>query len=98
MAASIKRSQRYRYKIHELTDRRCTIEFFEEGESAGISAFSIEDAQKAGLLKGDNWRNYPRNMLFSRAMDISANSEVSFMTANPFVWATRTSMPTARHA
>ena len=38
-----------------------------EGKVIGTSAFSIDDAKKAGLA-GDNWRKYPRNMLFARAM------------------------------
>ena len=34
----------------------------------GTSSFSIKDAERANLLKGNNWRAYPRNMLFARAI------------------------------
>jgi hypothetical protein len=71
IAAKIKNSGRYNYKIREHTALICTIEFFEKWdtswESVGVSSFSIEDAKKAGL-NGENWNKYPRNMLFSRAI------------------------------
>ncbi len=74
MAAAIKRSGRYDYKVRELTDQSCRIAFFENGTEAGISAFTMEDAKRAGLLDGDsaNWRRYPKNMLFARAISNGA--------------------------
>ncbi len=68
MAAAIQRSGRYRYRIVEHTDQRCLLEFFDGATKLGDSAFTMEDAKKAGLGGGDNWRGYPRNMLFARAM------------------------------
>jgi len=32
----------------------------------------MEDAGNAGLIARDNWKKYPRNMLFSRAMSNGA--------------------------
>lgn len=72
IAAAIKRSGRYNYRVRELSDHACRIEFFEGRESVGLSEFTIEDAQKAGLLGNQTWKQYPRNMLFARAMSNGA--------------------------
>lgn len=34
----------------------------------GVEEFSIEDATTAGLAGGKNWKSYPRQMLFARAI------------------------------
>lgn len=69
MAAFVKSSTRYDYRIKTLTSELCEITFFERDEEVGCSSFSIKDAQTAGLAqKGVNWRCYPRNMLFARAI------------------------------
>lgn len=65
MAALVKRSGRYNYRVVEMTEKRCEIQFFEDGQSCGKSAFTIEDARKAGT---QNLDRFPRNMLFARAM------------------------------
>lgn len=75
MASAIKRSGKYDYRIKEHTNEVCAIEFFQGGESLGVSRFSKEDAQIAGALDGQNkhsWKKYPRNMLFARAMSNGA--------------------------
>ena len=72
MAAALKRSGRYNYRVKTLTDNECVIEFYERSddgwEPVGQSAFSIEDAKKAGLTSNHTWKQYPRNMLFARAL------------------------------
>jgi hypothetical protein len=72
MASLVRRSSRYDYRIVELTEERCVIRFFAvrdgEREALGESVFTIEDARRAGLAEGENWRRYPRNMLFARAL------------------------------
>ncbi len=67
LAGFVKRSGRYDYRVRTHTAELCEIAFFERGEELGVSSFSIQDANTAGL-KGNNWRFYPRNMLFARAM------------------------------
>lgn len=68
LAAAIKRSGRYNYRVLEHSNDGCKIEFFENDTSVGISEFNKADAQAAGLLGKDNWKKFPRNMYFSRAL------------------------------
>jgi hypothetical protein len=72
IAATIKRSGRYNYKVLRMDDKGCEIEYFEQGESIGKSAFTDADAKAAGLGVGDNWRKFPRNMYFARTMSNGA--------------------------
>ena len=78
IASMIKRSGRYDYRIRKHDDKECSIEFFQarsggEPESLGISTFTLEDAERAGLPKrGPSWKIYPRNMLFARALSNGA--------------------------
>lgn len=65
MAAAVKRSDRYDYRVLELSDRVCKIAFFERGKEIGVSEFSAADAQKAGT---QNMGKFPRNMLFARCL------------------------------
>ena len=69
MAAAVRRSGRYTFKVNILTPENCEIEFFEiiagKRESLGVSAFSLKDAQKAGT---QNLDKFARNMLYARAM------------------------------
>lgn len=65
MAAAVKRSGRYNYRVAEMTDKRCAIVFFEAGQQIGESVFTDDDAKKAGT---QNMGKFPRNMLFARAM------------------------------
>lgn len=65
MASRVKASGKYNYKVTEMTDAVCTVEFLEAGQSIGVSSFTIEDARKAGTKNLDR---FPRNMLFARAM------------------------------
>jgi hypothetical protein len=73
MAAAIKRWRpRYNFKLTDLTNERAVIAFFEDGEEQGTSEFTMDDARAAGLANGENWKKYPRNMLFARAMSNGA--------------------------
>ena len=69
-AALVKASPRYDYRVLFLTNEKCGIRFLERrsGEVLGESIFTREDASTAGLLNKGPWKQYPRNMLFARAM------------------------------
>jgi hypothetical protein len=68
MASLVNRSKVYRYVVKSLTDDGCTIDIFREENLVGSSTFSSKDAAKAGLANKDNYKNYPRNMYYARAM------------------------------
>ena len=75
IASLIKKSGRYDYKVVTHTDTECVIDFFSVDPQTrkqtliGKSAFTMKDAEKAGLLnKPGPWKAYPRNMLFARAL------------------------------
>lgn len=70
MASKVKSSSgRYNYRVTEMSDTICTIEFMEHfggsWQTVGVSSFSRDDAKKAGTKNLDK---FPRNMLFARAM------------------------------
>jgi hypothetical protein len=65
MAAKVKGSGKYDYKVKTLTEDLCEIEFFEGKEPIGISSFSKKDALNA---QTQNMAKFARNMLFARAM------------------------------
>ena len=62
------------YRIRESTSKLCRIEWFQrdtvdkEWESIGVSEWTIEDAERAGLAKKDNWKSYPAAMMFNRCL------------------------------
>lgn len=68
VSALIKKSAEYDYKVKTLTDKECILTFTKNGEEIGESSFSFADAAKAGLVNKDVWKNFPRNMMFSRAL------------------------------
>ena len=71
LASIIKKNPKYDYIVDTLTDKECSIEFFQvNGDriSLGKSTFTFQDGAKAGLVNKDVWKNYPRNMLFARAL------------------------------
>jgi hypothetical protein len=69
IAAKVKASGKYNYKVLEQTDKVCRIEFFEKVagkfEPIGISEMTIEQARKQG---SQNLDRLPLNMLFARAI------------------------------
>lgn len=72
LASLIKTNQKYDYSVDTLTDQECKITFYRlkdgEEKNIGESIFTFKDAAKAGLANKDNWQNYPKNMLFARAL------------------------------
>jgi len=69
MASAVKGSQKYDYRVREMSDTICKIEFFERVggklESIGTSVFTLDDAKKAGT---QNLAKFAKNMLFARCM------------------------------
>jgi hypothetical protein len=69
MASAVKGSQKYDYRVREMTEVACRIEFFEringKLESIGVSSFTLDEAKRAGT---QNLQKYPKNMLFARCM------------------------------
>jgi hypothetical protein len=77
IAAAVKRSGRYTFRVRKHDATVCEIEFFEcdklgNKESIGFSSFSIEEARAAKLTDSATWKNFPRNMLYARAISNGA--------------------------
>jgi hypothetical protein len=83
IAALIRKSGRYDYRIVEHTDQVCRIVFYSNGNQIGESSFSIDDAKRAGLLKTGPWTQHPRNMLFARALSNGAKWHTPDIFAGP---------------
>lgn len=77
MAARVKGSGKYDYKVIRNDKDSCIIEFIQGDRSLGKSEFTIADARIAGTKNMDK---YPKNMLFARAM----SNGVRFYTPDIF--------------
>lgn len=58
----------------ELTDKKAVLFLRHPNGDEHTETFTIEDAAKAGLTGGDNWRKYPKAMLRSRAITAGLKS------------------------
>ncbi|GAA1053943.1 hypothetical protein [Dietzia natronolimnaea] len=77
MAAKVKKHPKYDYRVKQWDTTGCVITFFEipypgaprdQWDELGDSSFNEDDAKAAGLLGNQNWRKFPRNMYFARAI------------------------------
>jgi hypothetical protein len=72
IAAKIEDSGRFRQRIIAHTNEVCAIRFDGRAEGSwdeiGISEFTIADAKIAKLVGKNNWQQYPKAMLYSRAL------------------------------
>lgn len=69
LAQAIKRHPIYDYRVLEKTDQVCRIKFLAGKEELGIETFTIQMAERAGLIKGGGpWKQYPEAMLFARCL------------------------------
>ena len=66
--AQIRKHPFYDYQIIDLSDTGCTLAITLNGQEIGRATFDMEDAKRAGLVKGkDNWEKYPEDMFLNRA-------------------------------
>lgn len=68
---------RYDYRIVQLSLTVCEIEFFERGDDGvfaprGRLTYDLNDAKRAGRADKDQYKKYPRSMLFSRCLTAGA--------------------------
>lgn len=71
IAARIKSSKRYNYRVIEKTATRCSLAFFENGQQVHIETWDAARANKAGTKNMDK---YPEAMLFARAITAGARA------------------------
>lgn len=73
IAAQLRRHPDYDYEIVEIAPTGATVAILRRGvdgrmAEAGRASFTIDDAKRAGLTGKDNWKNYPEDLLFARAL------------------------------
>ncbi len=72
IAAIVKQTGRYRYRVLTHDDTACELEWLErvdgQWDVVGKSKFTIEEAKTAGLIGKGAWKTYPSDMLFARAL------------------------------
>ena len=61
-----------RWKEVERSDTRAAVEFTRPGWEPLTSEFTWPEAERAGLITKDNWRHYPKSMLWARAFQDGA--------------------------
>jgi len=71
IAARVKGSKRYDYRVTEKTAQRCVIEFYEHGQKVYTETWDADRARKAGT---QNMDKYPDAMLFARALTAGARA------------------------
>lgn len=62
------------FRLVESNDTRAIYETERKGEAKTTMAFTIEQAQRAGLLGNDNWKKYPAAMLRARCSSALARA------------------------
>lgn len=68
ITAAIENDPRYSFKVAHLEADGCRIVFYRNGGQVGEYAFMQADAQRAGLLGKSTWKQWPKDMYFSRAI------------------------------
>jgi hypothetical protein len=78
LAGLVGRHPQYAYHVVEQDDAHCVLDWYDKSrgaESIGTSRFSVDDAQRAGLVKdGGNWKKWPGRMCFARAITAGVNT------------------------
>src|SRR3954468_8139295 len=93
LAALVRQSTIYDYKVVEWTNERCAIDFYRHGQKLEPTVtFTEEDAQRAELNqptragKPSNHMKFPRNMKFARAMSNGVGLHCPDLTAGAPVY------------
>lgn len=68
IATLVKNDPRYNYRVKTSDNTTCVITWYEGGAAVGESTFTMAEATAAGLTGKDNWKKYPSDMLFARAL------------------------------
>ena len=68
IATLVKNDPRYDYRVKRADNEACVIGWYEGGKQTGESAFTLTEAQAAGLTGKPTWKAYPSDMLFARAL------------------------------
>lgn len=73
IAAQLRRHPDYDYEVIEITPKGATVSILRRGPNgklveAGRASFTEADAKQAGLTGKDNWKNYPEDLYFARAL------------------------------
>lgn len=73
IAAQLRRHPDYDYEVIDITPKGATVAILRRGNDgklteAGRASFTEADAKQAGLLGKDNWKNYPEDLYFARAL------------------------------
>jgi hypothetical protein len=73
MAALIKRSPKYDFRVSTSDASGCVLAWFEGGQAVGQSSFTMVEAKQAGLVRPKGpWETYPKAMCFNRALSQGA--------------------------
>lgn len=72
IAAQLRRHPDYDYEVVEITAKGATVAILRRVDGklteTGRASFTESDAKQAGLLGKDNWKNYPDDLYFARAL------------------------------
>jgi len=80
----------HRIDIIEMTDKKCHLRLWRKDRAntarpSQDSIYTIEMAEKAKLLGKDNWKYYPQDMLFSKALGSGVRKYMPDVIANTYV-------------
>jgi hypothetical protein len=87
LMSSMIRKAGHSLTIKSISDTECTLigKRSDNGDTFS-SSFTIEEAQKAGLLRqGGNWTKYPQDMLYARALSRLARRLFADIIGNAYV-------------
>lgn len=69
LATLVRKHPDYDYRVVQVNDKGAEIAFTRNSEKLGDSIFTVEQAQRAGLMRdGSGWKKYPEAMCFARAL------------------------------